>query len=158
LLLSILSWCNGDCYYCCKLSFCLSSSESEIEMGPTYSLGLAYVLGFLKLYILNVSLQSFSFFLITSKSLSNLDIGEDFWEKKKNWKKKRWTSFGNLDCRGKMFANFCYYLNVSYSSFNICNFFLDYFCHFSIRLSSSLILETKNNWNLLIENENKELL
>jgi hypothetical protein len=50
-------------------------------MGPTCSLGLAYVIGFLKLYLLNVCLQSFSFLLITSKALLNLDIKEDFWVK-----------------------------------------------------------------------------
>jgi hypothetical protein len=53
-------------------------------MGPTCSLNLlACLLGFLKLYIFNVSLQSLSFFLIASKALSNLDIKEDLWEEKK---------------------------------------------------------------------------
>jgi hypothetical protein len=50
-------------------------------MGPTCSLGPAYVLGFLKLYLLNVSLQSLSFLLITSKAFLNSDIKEDFWVK-----------------------------------------------------------------------------
>jgi hypothetical protein len=48
-----------------------------MEIKPTYSLGLAFLLGFLKLYLFKVSLQSLSFFLIASKALSNLDIGED---------------------------------------------------------------------------------
>jgi hypothetical protein len=55
-----------------------SSSEFEIEMGLTCSLEPACLSDFLKLYLFNVSLQSLSFFLIASKALSNLDIGEDF--------------------------------------------------------------------------------
>jgi hypothetical protein len=47
-------------------------------MGLTCSLEPACLLGFLKLYLLDVSLKSLSFFLIASKALSNLDIGEDF--------------------------------------------------------------------------------
>jgi hypothetical protein len=50
----------------------------EIEMEPTCSPRPTYLLGFLKLYLLNVSLQSPSFFLIASKVFSNLDIREDF--------------------------------------------------------------------------------
>ncbi len=57
-----------------------------------------------------------------------------------------------------MFTNFCYSLNLSCSSFNFCNFFLNYFCNFSTRLSLALILETKNDWKLLIENKNKKSL
>jgi len=49
-------------------------------MGLTCSLEPAYLLGFLKLYILSVSLQSLLFFLIASKALLNLDIREDFLE------------------------------------------------------------------------------
>jgi hypothetical protein len=49
-----------------------------MEIGLTYSLGLASLLGFLKLYLFNVPLQPLSFFLIASKAFSNLDIEEDF--------------------------------------------------------------------------------
>jgi hypothetical protein len=48
-----------------------------MEMGLTCSLGLPTLLGFLKLYLFNVSLQSLSFFLIASKALSNLNTRED---------------------------------------------------------------------------------
>jgi hypothetical protein len=41
------------------------------------SLGLAYFMGFLNLYLLKVSLQSLSFVLIASKAFSNLDIEKD---------------------------------------------------------------------------------
>jgi hypothetical protein len=48
-----------------------------MEIGPICSLGPASSLGFLKLSLLNVYLQSLSFFLIASKALSNLDIEKD---------------------------------------------------------------------------------
>jgi hypothetical protein len=50
----------------------------EIEMESTCSPRPTYLLGFLKLYLLNVSLQFPLFFLIASKVFSNLDIREDF--------------------------------------------------------------------------------
>jgi hypothetical protein len=59
--------------------------------------------------------------------------------KRINWRRKRWTSFGDLKCKSKMFANFYGSLNLSYSSFNFCNFSLDYLCKFSL----ALILEQK---------------
>jgi hypothetical protein len=49
-------------------------------MGSTCSLGLTSLLSFLKLHFLNVSLQSFSFFLISSKVLSK---SKKIYEKKK---------------------------------------------------------------------------
>jgi hypothetical protein len=49
-----------------------------MEMGPTCSLGQAYLLGFLKPYFFNVSLKSLSFFFIASKALSNLETGKNF--------------------------------------------------------------------------------
>jgi hypothetical protein len=48
-------------------------------MGLICSLGPAYILGFLKLYFLNVSLPFF-FKKKSSKDFSNLDIREYFWE------------------------------------------------------------------------------
>jgi hypothetical protein len=48
-----------------------------MEIESTCSLGPASFLGFLKQYLLKVFLESFLFFLITSKAFSNLDIGED---------------------------------------------------------------------------------
>jgi hypothetical protein len=56
---------------------CFSSSESEIEIGSIYSVGLASLLGFLKLYLFKVSLQSISFFQIASKAFSSSEIGKD---------------------------------------------------------------------------------
>jgi hypothetical protein len=56
-----------------------------------------------------------------------------------------------------MFVNFSCSFNLSYSSFNFYNFFLDYICNFSTKFSSTFILEIKNDWNLLLKNENKEL-
>jgi hypothetical protein len=53
-----------------------------MEIRLTCSLGPTFLLGFLKLYLLNVSLQSFSFFFIASKAFSKLDIGEDFKKEK----------------------------------------------------------------------------
>jgi hypothetical protein len=44
----------------------------------TCSLGPTSFLGFLKVYLLKVSLESLSFFLIPSKVFSNLDIEKDF--------------------------------------------------------------------------------
>jgi hypothetical protein len=58
-------------------------------MGLTCSLEHTYLLGFLKLYLFNISLQSFSFFLIASKALSNLDIREDFENKKNKLEKEK---------------------------------------------------------------------
>jgi len=55
-------------------------------MGPTCSLGPAYLMGFLKLYIFNVSF--FFIFFIASKSFSNLDIGVHSKKKNKLEKKK----------------------------------------------------------------------
>jgi hypothetical protein len=55
-------------------------SKLEMEIRPTCSLVLAFLLGFLKLCLFKVSLQSLSFFLITSKDFSNLDNGEDLCE------------------------------------------------------------------------------
>jgi hypothetical protein len=52
---------------------------------------------------------------------------------------------GDLDYKGKMFTNLCCSLNLSYSSFNFCNFSLDCLCNFSTRLSLALILEAKND-------------
>jgi hypothetical protein len=48
-----------------------------MENEPNCSLGPSFLLGCLRVYLLKVSLQSFSSFLITSKAFSNLDIGED---------------------------------------------------------------------------------
>jgi len=53
----------------------LEATNPEIE--PTCSLAPASLLGFVKLYLLNVYLQSLSFFLIASTTFSNLDIEED---------------------------------------------------------------------------------
>jgi hypothetical protein len=76
-------------------------------MGLTYSLGPAYLLGFLNLYFYNVSLQFLLFFLISSKALSNLNIEEDFWkEEEETGEEKGGLLFRDLDCRGKMFTNF----------------------------------------------------
>ncbi len=59
-----------------------------------------------------------------------------------NMRRKRWTFFWSF--------------YFSYSSFNFCNLSLDCLCKFSTKLSFALILETKNESNLLIKNENKE--
>ncbi len=71
-------WCNSASCFCCKSSFYFSCSESKMEIRPTYSLGPTSLLGFLKLYLFKVSLQSLSLFLFASKTFSNLDIKEDF--------------------------------------------------------------------------------
>ncbi len=65
---------------------------------------------------------------------------------------------GNLDCKGKMFVNFCCYLCLSCFSFNFCNFFLNSLYNFSTTLSFALILETNPNKNLFEENKNEESL
>jgi len=64
----------------------------------------------------------------------------------------------DLDWKGKMFANFYYFIYFSCSFFNFYNFFLDYLCKFSIKISSALIFEEKKDKNLLVENQNKESL
>jgi hypothetical protein len=56
-----------------------------------------------------------------------------------------------------MFANLYCSLCFSCSSFNFYNLFLDYLCKFSTKLSSALIVEIKNESNLLIENENEKV-
>jgi hypothetical protein len=61
-------------------------------MGPTCSLGPAYFLGFLKLYLFNVSLQSLSFFLLLQK-FSHTWILERIFEKKNNKLKKEKVDF-----------------------------------------------------------------
>jgi hypothetical protein len=57
--------------------------KSEIEMESTCSLTPTYLLGFLKLYLFNVSLKSPSFFLLLQK-FSQTWILERIYEKKKN--------------------------------------------------------------------------
>jgi hypothetical protein len=52
-------------------------------MGLTCSLRHAYLLGFLKLYLLNVSLQFLSFFLLL-QMLFQIWISEKIYENKKN--------------------------------------------------------------------------
>ncbi len=57
-------------------------------MGSICSLGLACLLGFLKLYFFNVSLQSFHFFKFLQK-LSQIWISKKISEKKKNKLEKK---------------------------------------------------------------------
>ncbi len=70
-----------------------------------------------------------------------------------NWRRKRQTSFWRprlLKQNVYKFMLFFQFLLLFY------NFSLDYFYNFSTKLSSALIQEIKNNWNLLVENEIKE--
>jgi hypothetical protein len=58
--------CNGPC--CCKSSHSRSSSKLKIKIEPTCSLMPAFLLGFLKLHFLKVSLQSLLLFFNHFKS------------------------------------------------------------------------------------------
>jgi hypothetical protein len=76
-------------------------------------------------------------------------------KKKKKLEKEKVDLFKDLDSRGKMFAIYVT-LNLSFSSFNFCNLFLNYLCNFSTNFFSALILETKNIetclWKMKIKN------
>jgi hypothetical protein len=65
--------------------------------------------------------------------------------------------FGDLDYEGKIFVKFfCSLYLSSFSSFNFCNLSLDCLYNFSTKLSFALILKTKNDKNLFVENEKEE--
>jgi hypothetical protein len=96
-------------------------------------------------------------FLIASKAFQTWILEKIYERKKKNLGGGKGRPLSrDLDCKGKMFANFYYFIYFSCSSFNFYNFFIDYLCKFSIKLSSALILEKKKDKNLFVENQNKE--
>ncbi len=84
LLVRLLFIYNGAFWSCCKSSFCFSSSELEIEIESICLVGLAALLGFLKLYLSLVSLHStfvISLWIIFAISPQNFLL-HSFWRQK----------------------------------------------------------------------------
>ncbi len=129
-----------------------------MEIEPTCSLGPTFCMGFLKLYLFKVS----SISLIFSNYFKNF-LKLRYWKRsskgrRKINRKKGGPLSGDLDCKGKMFVNFCCSLCLSCLSFNLCNFFLNSLCNFSTKIPFALILETNPNKNLFEENKNEKSL
>ncbi len=117
-------------------------------------------IGFLK----TISLQSFptNFLVFFFKFKSFFKLGNQRrylrGRRRINQRRKCWTSFQtprlqrqNICKSLLLFLFFC-------SSLNFCTSSLNYFCNFSKKNYFALILETKNNNDLFVENENEETL
>jgi hypothetical protein len=131
-----------------------------MEIGPTYSLGLAFFFGLPK----TISPQSF---LAISPIFSNCFISflkltyrrKSLKERRRiNKRRKWWTSFWTPRLQKKniwkillfILSHLLFFFWILYFSLHCC-------CNFSTKVFFAFILETKNDRNLFVENKNEEV-